>query len=141
MECPICYSYFYKRLDCVELQQHCIWILIIVFHYPFADEMFGWIGGFRITGRISTQSSIIEPLSGELTVEASALPICSIDVHLLRVESILLGEKIITETSLIQTTQVQFFTPSVTVIMYSIYLRQNEKISWCIIWHLSLILF
>ncbi|XWS50834.1 hypothetical protein CRYUN_Cryun12cG0123900 [Craigia yunnanensis] len=63
-------------------------------------------GGFRITGRISTQSSIIEPLSGELTVEASALPICSIDIHLLRVESILLGEKIITETSLIQTTQI-----------------------------------
>ncbi|XVF09455.1 hypothetical protein REPUB_Repub07fG0094100 [Reevesia pubescens] len=63
-------------------------------------------GGFRITGRISTQCSMLEPLSGGLTVEASALPICSIDIHLLRVESILLGEKIITETSLIQTTQI-----------------------------------
>ncbi|PPR99356.1 hypothetical protein GOBAR_AA21303 [Gossypium barbadense] len=67
-------------------------------------------GGFRITGRISTQCSMLEPLSGELTVEASVLPICSIDIHLLRVESVLLGEKIITETSLIQTTQVQFFS-------------------------------
>ncbi|EOY21310.1 Vacuolar protein sorting-associated protein 26 isoform 1 [Theobroma cacao] len=63
-------------------------------------------GGFRIIGRISTQRSMLEPLSGELTVEASAIPICSIDIHLLRVESILLGEKIVTETSLIQTTQV-----------------------------------
>ncbi|XVE90747.1 hypothetical protein DITRI_Ditri20bG0101900 [Diplodiscus trichospermus] len=63
-------------------------------------------GGFRFTGRISTQCSLLEPLRGELTVEASALPICSIDIHLLRVESILLGEKIITETSLIQTTQI-----------------------------------
>ncbi|TYI18138.1 hypothetical protein ES332_A07G070300v1 [Gossypium tomentosum] len=63
-------------------------------------------GGFRITGRISTQCSMLEPLSGELTVEASVLPICSIDIHLLRVESVLLGEKIITETSLIQTTQI-----------------------------------
>ncbi|XP_022737585.1 Down syndrome critical region protein 3 homolog isoform X2 [Durio zibethinus] len=63
-------------------------------------------GGFRITGRISTQCSMLEPLSGELTVEASTLPICSVDIHLLRVESILLGEKIITETSLIQTTQI-----------------------------------
>ncbi|MBA0703748.1 hypothetical protein Golax_016051, partial [Gossypium laxum] len=66
----------------------------------------GMFGGFRITGRISTQCSMLEPLSGELTVEASVLPICSIDIHLLRVESVLLGEKIITETSLIQTTQI-----------------------------------
>ncbi|XP_052887028.1 uncharacterized protein LOC108484187 isoform X2 [Gossypium arboreum] len=58
------------------------------------------------SGRISTQCSMLEPLSGELTVEASVLPICSIDIHLLRVESVLLGEKIITETSLIQTTQI-----------------------------------
>ncbi|KAE8688932.1 vacuolar protein sorting-associated protein 26 [Hibiscus syriacus] len=63
-------------------------------------------GGFRITGRISTQCPMLEPLGGELTVEASALPISSIDIHLLRVESVLLGEKIITETSLIQTTQI-----------------------------------
>ncbi|OMP10012.1 Vacuolar protein sorting-associated protein 26 [Corchorus olitorius] len=63
-------------------------------------------GGFRITGRIATVCSILEPLSGELTVEASAIPIYSIDIHLLRVESVLLGEKIVTETSLIQTTQI-----------------------------------
>lgn len=63
-------------------------------------------GGFRITGRISTQCSLLDPISGELTVEASAVPISSIDIHLLRVESVLLGEKIITETSLIQTTQI-----------------------------------
>lgn len=58
-----------------------------------------------MTGRISTQCSLLDPISGELTVERSAVPICSIDIHLLRVESILLGEKIVTETSLIQTTQ------------------------------------
>lgn len=49
---------------------------------------------------------ISDPLCGELTVEASLLPIQSIDVHLLRVESILVGERIATETSLIQTTQI-----------------------------------
>ncbi|KAF2317508.1 hypothetical protein GH714_023702 [Hevea brasiliensis] len=63
-------------------------------------------GGFRVTGRISTQCSLLDPISGELTVERSAVPICSIDIHLLRVESVLLGEKIVTETSLIQTTQI-----------------------------------
>ncbi|OAY46511.1 hypothetical protein MANES_06G005400v8 [Manihot esculenta] len=63
-------------------------------------------GGFLVTGRISTQCSLLDPISGELTVERSAVPICSIDIHLLRVESILLGEKIVTETSLIQTTQI-----------------------------------
>lgn len=47
-----------------------------------------------------------DPIEGELTVEASAVPIQSIDMHLLRVESILVGEKIATESSLIQTTQV-----------------------------------
>ncbi|KAL5544936.1 hypothetical protein UlMin_008720 [Ulmus minor] len=63
-------------------------------------------GGFRVTGRVATQCSLSDAISGELTVEASAVPICSIDIHLLRVESILLGERIITETSLIQTTQI-----------------------------------
>ncbi|XP_065851491.1 uncharacterized protein [Euphorbia lathyris] len=63
-------------------------------------------GGFRVTGRISTQCSLLDPISGELTVERSAVPITSIDIHLLRVESVLLGEKIVTETSLIQTTQI-----------------------------------
>lgn len=38
-------------------------------------------------------------------VEASAVRIQSIDLHLFRVESILVGEKIVTESSLIQTTQ------------------------------------
>ncbi|XP_062118037.1 uncharacterized protein LOC133831676 isoform X2 [Humulus lupulus] len=63
-------------------------------------------GGFRVTGRMSTQCSLTDAITGELTVEASAVPINSIDIHLLRVESILLGEKIITETSLVQTTQI-----------------------------------
>ncbi|KAJ6677128.1 VACUOLAR PROTEIN SORTING 26 RELATED [Salix viminalis] len=63
-------------------------------------------GGFRVTGRISTLCSLLDPISGELTVETSAVPISSIDIHLLRVESVLIGEKIVTETSLIQTTQI-----------------------------------
>ncbi|XP_011035602.1 PREDICTED: Down syndrome critical region protein 3 homolog isoform X2 [Populus euphratica] len=63
-------------------------------------------GGFRVTGRISTLCSLLDPISGELTVETSAVPVSSIDIHLLRVESILMGEKIVTETSLIQTTQI-----------------------------------
>ncbi|KAI5562121.1 hypothetical protein POPTR_015G037600v4 [Populus trichocarpa] len=64
-------------------------------------------GGFRVTGRMSTLCSLLDPISGELTVETSAVPISSIDIHLLRVESILMGEKIVTETSLIQTTQME----------------------------------
>ncbi|KAI5660285.1 hypothetical protein M9H77_29078 [Catharanthus roseus] len=63
-------------------------------------------GGFRVTGRICSQCSLLDPLNGELTVEASPVPILSIDIHLFRVESILIGEKIATETSLIQTTQI-----------------------------------
>lgn len=63
-------------------------------------------GGFRVTGKICTQCSLTDPVGGELTVEASSLPIQSIDIHLLRVESILIGEKIATESSLIQTTQI-----------------------------------
>ncbi|KAK4567493.1 hypothetical protein RGQ29_003324 [Quercus rubra] len=63
-------------------------------------------GGFRVTGKMSTQCSLSDPITGELTVEASAVPIYSIDIHLLRVESILLGEKIVTEASLIQSTQI-----------------------------------
>ncbi|WVZ15801.1 hypothetical protein V8G54_013367 [Vigna mungo] len=62
-------------------------------------------GGFRVTGKISTQCSLSGTISGEVTVEASAVPIQAIDIQLFRVESILLGEKIVTETSLIQTTQ------------------------------------
>ncbi|XP_059455667.1 uncharacterized protein LOC132185882 isoform X1 [Corylus avellana] len=63
-------------------------------------------GGFRVAGKMSSQCSLSDPITGELTVEASAVPICSIDIHLLRIESVLLGEKIVTETSLIQTTQI-----------------------------------
>ncbi|XP_010549062.1 PREDICTED: Down syndrome critical region protein 3 homolog isoform X2 [Tarenaya hassleriana] len=63
-------------------------------------------GGFRVTGKMSTQRSLQDPLSGELTVEASSIPITSIDIHLLRVESILVGERIVTETSLIQSTEI-----------------------------------
>ncbi|XP_024023509.1 Down syndrome critical region protein 3 homolog isoform X2 [Morus notabilis] len=62
-------------------------------------------GGLRVTGRMSTQCSLSDAITGELTIEGSAVPISSIDVHLLRIESILLGERIVTETSLIQTTQ------------------------------------
>ncbi|PIN25363.1 putative protein with similarity to embryogenesis protein H beta 58 and VPS26 [Handroanthus impetiginosus] len=63
-------------------------------------------GGFRVTGKICTQCSLTDPIGGELTVEASAVPIQSIDINLLRMESILIGEKIAAESSLIQTTQI-----------------------------------
>ncbi|KAL2944616.1 Down syndrome critical region protein 3-like protein [Bienertia sinuspersici] len=63
-------------------------------------------GGFRVSGRIPTQCSLSCALRGELTVEASATPIQSIDIHLLRVEAILVGDRIVSETSLIQTTQI-----------------------------------
>lgn len=63
------------------------------------------IGGFRVTGKVCTQCSLSDPISGELTVEASAVPVHSIDLHLFRVESILAGEKIAAETTLIHTTQ------------------------------------
>ncbi|KAL3640721.1 hypothetical protein CASFOL_015689 [Castilleja foliolosa] len=63
-------------------------------------------GGFRVTGKICTQCSLSDPITGELTVESSAFPIQSIDIYLLQVESILVGEKIATESSVIQTTQV-----------------------------------
>ncbi|PIN07324.1 putative protein with similarity to embryogenesis protein H beta 58 and VPS26 [Handroanthus impetiginosus] len=63
-------------------------------------------GGFRVMGKICTQCSLTDPIGGELTVEASAVPIQSIDINLLRMESILIGEKIATESSLIQTTQI-----------------------------------
>lgn len=63
-------------------------------------------GGFRITGKISTECSLTDPVSGELLVEASAVPIRSIDIQLLRIESILAGERIIADTSVIQTTQI-----------------------------------
>ncbi|XP_074565923.1 uncharacterized protein LOC141822374 isoform X2 [Curcuma longa] len=63
-------------------------------------------GHFKITGKILTQCSLKDPITGDLTVETSAVPIESIDIQLRRVESILVGEKIITDTSVIQTTQI-----------------------------------
>lgn len=83
-----------------------------------------WIGGFRITGRMCTQCPISDPIGGELTVEASAVPIQSIDIHLLRVESILIGEKIATESSVIQTTQAFFFfLVYLTLVIYMLLLN------------------
>ncbi|KAK9115781.1 hypothetical protein Sjap_014728 [Stephania japonica] len=72
--------------------------------HPLLPELLS--GRFRVTGKIPTQCSLLDPLTGELTVEASAVPIRSIDIHLLRIEAILVGEKYVTETSVIQTTQV-----------------------------------
>ncbi|CAA6665304.1 unnamed protein product [Spirodela intermedia] len=63
-------------------------------------------GRFRVTGKIPTSCSISDPLIGELIVESSAVPISSIDIQLLRVESILAGERIVTDTSAVQTTQI-----------------------------------
>ncbi|XP_027771760.1 Down syndrome critical region protein 3 isoform X1 [Solanum pennellii] len=63
-------------------------------------------GGFRVSGKMCTLCSLSDPIEGELTIESSAVPIQSIDIHLLRLESILVGEKIATESSLIQTTQI-----------------------------------
>ncbi|KAI3995440.1 hypothetical protein MKX01_006662 [Papaver californicum] len=72
--------------------------------HPLLPELSS--GEFRVTGKICTQSSLLDPINGEVTVESSTVPINSIDIHLLRIESILVGEKIVTETSVIQTTQI-----------------------------------
>jgi len=63
-------------------------------------------GGFKVTGWVATQCSLSEYVTGEVTVEHSAAPIYSIDVQLLRVESVASGDKMATETSEIQSTQV-----------------------------------
>jgi hypothetical protein len=63
-------------------------------------------GGFKITGRVVTLCSLSEYVTGELTVEHSAVPVSSIDIQLLRVESVAAGDRMATETSEIQTTQV-----------------------------------
>ncbi|CAI9113685.1 OLC1v1014336C2 [Oldenlandia corymbosa var. corymbosa] len=63
-------------------------------------------GGFRISGRVCSQCSVLDPLTGELTIEASGTPIQSIDIHLFRVESILVGDHVATEASIVQTTQI-----------------------------------
>lgn len=96
--------------------QHLGSILVVSLFFPdlLMRELIGLLisqGGFRVTGKIATQCSLEDPLSGELTVEASSVPITSIDVHLLRVESIIVGERIVTETSLIQSTQVYLLEP------------------------------
>lgn len=62
-------------------------------------------GGFKITGRVVTQCSLSEYVTGELTVDHSAVPISSIDIQLLRVESVAAGDRMATETSEIQSTQ------------------------------------
>lgn len=72
--------------------------------HPLLPELVS--GGFRIVGKISTQCSLSDTVSGDITVEASAVPIQSIDIQLLRVESILAGDRIVMETSVIQTTQI-----------------------------------
>nr|XP_024393026.1 Down syndrome critical region protein 3 homolog isoform X4 [Physcomitrium patens] len=63
-------------------------------------------GGFKITGRVVTQCSLSEYVTGELTVEHSCVPISSIDLQLLRVESVAASDRTATETSEIQSTQV-----------------------------------
>lgn len=65
----------------------------------------GISGGFKVTGWVATQCSLSEYVTGEVTVEHSAAPIYSIDVQLLRVESVASGDKMATETSEIQSTQ------------------------------------
>jgi hypothetical protein len=68
-------------------------------------------GGFRITGRVATRCALSEPITGELTVDSSTVPIRSIDLQLLRVESVNAGEKMATETSEIQSTQARYSYP------------------------------
>ncbi|XP_077253196.1 vacuolar protein sorting-associated protein 26 [Tasmannia lanceolata] len=72
--------------------------------HPLLPELIS--GGFQVTGNICTRCSLSDPVCGDLTVEASAIPIHSIDLQLLRVESIIVGERIVTETSVVQTTQI-----------------------------------
>lgn len=67
-------------------------------------------GGFKITGRAVTQCSLSEYVTGELIVEHSAVPISSIDIQLLRVESVAAGDRMATETSEIQTTQARMIS-------------------------------
>lgn len=68
---------------------------------------------------MSTLCSLSDPITGELIVEASTVPINSIDIHLCRVESVILGERIITETSVIQTTQVWDISSSLCILVFA----------------------
>ncbi|XP_028756625.1 Down syndrome critical region protein 3 homolog [Neltuma alba] len=102
---------FIVESDKVDLLQRPISPEMVIFYITQDTQRHALLhelksGGFRVTGKVCTQCSLSDPISGELTVEASAVPIHSIDLHLFRVESILVGEKIATETSLIQTTQI-----------------------------------
>ncbi|GBG87199.1 hypothetical protein CBR_g44935 [Chara braunii] len=63
-------------------------------------------GGFRISGSLASICSVDEPLIGDLTVEKSSLPIKSIEVQLMRVESVPLHDKTLREVSAVQTTEV-----------------------------------
>ncbi|KAJ7528568.1 hypothetical protein O6H91_15G008400 [Diphasiastrum complanatum] len=62
-------------------------------------------GGFRVTGRVVTRCSLSEPLTGDLTVESCSVPISSIEIQLIRVESVAVGERMAQEKTEIQTTQ------------------------------------
>eukprot|EP00249_Psilotum_nudum_P013576 c24405_g1_i1 orf=357-1124(-) len=66
-------------------------------------------GGFRVTGRVCALCPLTEPITGEVTVEASAVPISSIDIQLLRVESIDLGGRMASEVTEVQITQIFLF--------------------------------
>lgn len=68
------------------------------------------LGGFKITGRVVTQCSLSEYVTGELTVEHSCVPISSIDLQLLRVESVAASDRTATETSEIQSTQARLIS-------------------------------
>lgn len=63
-------------------------------------------GGFRVTGRVMTRCSLMEPVVGEIIVEHSAVSIRSIDLNLLRIESIVLNDRMASETTEVQATQV-----------------------------------
>ncbi|KAI5084330.1 hypothetical protein GOP47_0000499 [Adiantum capillus-veneris] len=63
-------------------------------------------GGFRVTGRVMTHCCLTEPVVGELTVEHAAVSIRSIDLTLLRTESITLNDRMVSETTEVQATQV-----------------------------------
>ncbi|KAK1564658.1 hypothetical protein Q3G72_008240 [Acer saccharum] len=93
---------FILETDKADLPERPIALEMVIFYitqdtqrHPLLPEL--KTGGFRVTGRMSTHCSFLDPISGELTIEASAVPISSIDIHLLRVESVLLGEKIIAD--------------------------------------------
>ncbi|XP_073117548.1 uncharacterized protein [Elaeis guineensis] len=99
----------YKQVMEVDLFEDRMTVAAIygLFFFANTKSLFRKRGcGFRITGKISTECSLMDPVSGELVVEVSAVPIRSIDIQLLRIESILAGERIIADTSVIQTTQI-----------------------------------